>query len=63
LAYEDLVLNQWRTNQTLTTNQNGTIETRGFLGDYNVTVESGGQRVTAQLVLSKAGMGQEIRLP
>ena len=44
LAYEDLVLHQWRTNVTGKTDAAGTYAVRGFLGDYDVLVTAGAGR-------------------
>ena len=52
-AYQDLVLNQWWTREKGVTGANGQLATRGFLGDYAVTVSGGGKTRTAYYKLSK----------
>jgi endo-1,4-beta-xylanase len=42
-AYKSLVLDQWRTRFEEQTAANGTLNTRGFLGEYRVTVDSDGR--------------------
>lgn len=44
LAYEDLVLRQWRTNLQGKVGVAGKVAGRGFHGDYRVTVELDGRR-------------------
>jgi GH35 family endo-1,4-beta-xylanase len=44
-AYKSLVLDQWRTRATGTTDAQGTWRGRGHQGDYVVTVEHGGRTV------------------
>lgn len=41
-AFEDLVLKQWWTDQTVKTDATGKAKLRGFLGDYEVQVVGGG---------------------
>lgn len=62
LTFEDLVINQWRTNQVLTTDKAGTAKTRGFLGDYEVQVTAAGETTTAQIFL-KSVLQKAIVLP
>lgn len=38
VRYEQL-MNEWKTDRTLTTDQHGSIDFRGFFGDYDVTIE------------------------
>ena len=42
-AWMDLVLKQWWTDMTAATGPDGSCTTRGFLGDYKVTVTAGGR--------------------
>ncbi len=63
LAYEDLVLKQWWTNVRGRTSARGEYATRGFLGDYEVTVSSGGKSRIVQASLAKAGKTLEVKLP
>jgi len=46
-AFEDLVYHTWWTNTTLTTDANGNVSTRGFLGDYEIS--TGGAKKTVSL--------------
>ena len=59
-AWRDLVFQQWWTNADGITAQDGIFRTRGFLGQYEIVVESGGQRRTATARLEKAGSRVEI---
>jgi len=43
LAYQNLVLNDWWTNETSMTNQAGEYQLRGFKGLYDITVTLNGQ--------------------
>ncbi|PQV64284.1 Endo-1,4-beta-xylanase, GH35 family [Abditibacterium utsteinense] len=61
-TYEKLILGEWMTHENLKTNEKGRVQTRGFLGDYNVTVEAGGKSVTVQMKLTKAGAKTQIVL-
>ncbi|MBR5518489.1 MAG: hypothetical protein IKV86_05610, partial [Clostridia bacterium] len=38
----DLVYNKWWTEETGVTNENGEFKTRGFFGDYDITVTLNG---------------------
>ncbi len=48
-VYEDLVLQRWWTDQTVTTAENGTARVRGFFGDYEVTATFEGETETVNL--------------
>ncbi len=61
-AYEKLVLGDWMTNQSLQTGADGTIQARGFLGDYDVTIAANGKSKTLQMKLPKAGARVQIAL-
>jgi GH35 family endo-1,4-beta-xylanase len=52
-AYQDLVFNQWWTKETGKTDAAGQFATRGFLGDYEVTVSRDGKTQTARATLLK----------
>lgn len=54
-VYEKWVLDKWKTNATLTTDKNGVVQTRGFLGDYQMTIEQNGKSQTVPLSLDKDG--------
>ncbi len=41
-AWRDLILSEWRTNQTIAADASGVVRFRGFLGDYDVTLENDG---------------------
>jgi GH35 family endo-1,4-beta-xylanase len=51
--YLDLVYGTWWTNETGVTNKEGNFDCRGFLGNYNVTVETAGKKITKEFKLSK----------
>jgi GH35 family endo-1,4-beta-xylanase len=52
-AWLDLVRRQWWTDVTVKTDTGGKCRTRGFLGDYEVTVQSGSKTKTVPFTLSK----------
>lgn len=54
-AWLDLVYNQWWTNQTGQTNGDGKFELRGFLGNYEITVQVGNETKTQQCHLEPGG--------
>lgn len=54
-AYEDLVLRQWWTRTSGKTTRQGVFDTRGFLGDYDVTVTAGGKTKSLKAQLPKSG--------
>jgi hypothetical protein len=62
-AYEDLVLNQWMTKANGKANATGEFATRGFLGDYEITVTANGQTKTVKTQLPKAGQTLKVTLP
>jgi hypothetical protein len=57
-AYRDLVLKDWWTETTLPNDEKGLAKTRGFLGDYKVTVTANGKtsEVTAKLAKGCAAL-------
>ncbi|MCF7849014.1 MAG: endo-1,4-beta-xylanase [Kiritimatiellales bacterium] len=55
LVWKDLVYRQWWTKADGTTSDNGTYRTRGFLGDYEITVEHDGRQQVLKPTLSKDG--------
>jgi endo-1,4-beta-xylanase len=60
-VWEDLVLRQWWTNEVGKTDAKGRFATRGFLGDYAVTVHLDGHKeVVKQFRLDPAGTTLEI---
>jgi GH35 family endo-1,4-beta-xylanase len=54
-AWLDLVTKRWWTNASLETAADGTARTRGFFGDYEVTVTHNGVTKTTSAKLTKAG--------
>ncbi|MBN2352278.1 MAG: endo-1,4-beta-xylanase [Spirochaetales bacterium] len=56
----DLVKNRWWTNAAGKTGAAGTFETRGFLGDYEITVTAGGKKKNARLNLEAGDVKREI---
>ena len=52
IAYKSLVLDQWRTRLEGQTAANGTLDARGFHGEYRVTVDSDGRHAEATFTLS-----------
>jgi hypothetical protein len=62
-AYMDLVLNQWWTRAAGKSNPKGEYATRGFLGDYEITVTANGKTQTTKSTLPKAGQVLTIKLP
>ncbi len=61
-AWLDLVTKKWWTNHTAETGADGTVRTRGFLGDYEITVTHGGVTKTVPARLTKAGAKVDVRL-
>ncbi len=61
-VYVDLVKNQWWTNETLTSDASGSGELRGFLGDYEITVDHNGQTVTEKVKLEREGATVRIQV-
>jgi hypothetical protein len=62
-AYKALVLDQWRTRVTGTTDAQGTWRSRGFHGDYVVTVEHGGRTFEHVFSLSSGTAAPTVRVP
>lgn len=54
-AWRDLIFDRWWTEERGTTNAGGSYETRGFLGDYEVSVEVDGIEKTIDGRLSPDG--------
>jgi GH35 family endo-1,4-beta-xylanase len=61
-VFVDLVKNQWWTNESANTDAAGICKVRGFLGDYQVTVEHGGKTVTTKAALDQTGMTVRVEL-
>lgn len=54
-VYQDLVFNKWWTNANGKTGAQGTFAARGFLGEYEIEVKSGGKSKTIHASLPKEG--------
>jgi hypothetical protein len=54
-AWNDLVLKEWHTSLTGQTDASGAVTTRGFLGQYQITVTYRGTSKTWPLTLTKDG--------
>jgi hypothetical protein len=62
-AYQDLVFKQWWTNADGKSDNRGAYRTRGFLGDYDISVTApNGQTKTVSAKLVKGGATVAIRL-
>jgi GH35 family endo-1,4-beta-xylanase len=62
-VYEDLVLNQWRTDVTGKTDPNGQFKTRGFLGDYDIHAGVSEKAVVGHISLSPQNHELRIVIP
>lgn len=62
-VFVDLVANQWWTTETLTTDEHGKCQVRGFLGDYRVTVEYGDRSKEVSATLSRDSALLRVQLP
>jgi hypothetical protein len=62
-AYKALVLDQWRTRATGTTDAQGQWRGRGFFGDYVVTVEQGGRAYEQVFTLEPGAAAPTVRVP
>lgn len=62
LAYEDLVLKQWWTRETVKTDAAGVAKVRGFAGTYEITVTAQGKSQTAKTNLTREGGAVAVRL-
>lgn len=61
-VWQDLVTKKWWTNTTIDTAADGTAHTRGFLGDYEITVAHGGVTKTVPAKLAKTGTKVDVVL-
>ncbi len=59
-AWLDLVQQQWQTNVLAKTDDKGTLKTRAFLGDYQITVNAGGRKLEKTVTLENAGETQTV---
>jgi GH35 family endo-1,4-beta-xylanase len=62
LVYEDLVLHRWWTNADGVTDKRGHYATRGFLGEYEVTVTRDSSTVTKSVTLARDGARMSVAL-
>lgn len=62
-AYKDLVFKKWWTDENHTTDRQGKISTRGFLGDYNITITGAGNTAIRTLKLTQEGRVLKIVCP
>jgi GH35 family endo-1,4-beta-xylanase len=62
-VWKDLVFKQWWTDQRASTSDAGTIQMRGFLGDYDITATVGTRTTTAKAMLSEGGASVRVTLP
>jgi GH35 family endo-1,4-beta-xylanase len=60
--YKDLVFGQWLTNVQGRTDDTGAYATRGFFGDYEVTVKVDGKQKTVHAALNAAGAQVDVTL-
>ena len=58
----DLVTKVWWTNTNGITPANGIFSTRGFCGDYEITAQSGRQKTTKKISLTRAGATARVEL-
>ncbi len=61
-VWEDLVLKQWRTNISQSSNTNGEVNSSGHLGRYEITVTKGGESKKIFYQLTKNTVPAEIKL-
>lgn len=61
-AWIDLVKKKWWTNTALASGPDGSASTRGFIGDYQITVTDGTRTATQKLSLPKAGASADVVL-
>lgn len=61
-AWLDLVTKKWWTDVSLETAADGSARTRGFLGDYEITVTHSGKTQTLPAKLTKAGARVSVSL-
>ena len=61
-VWMDLVTRTWWTDETVTAGADGTARTRGFLGDYIITVTQGDKTVSLPVSLPHAGARLDVVL-
>ncbi len=62
-AYTDLLFNEWWTKETGATSRDGLYEIRGFLGDYEITVDFDGHTIQQNATLTKDGLTLTFDIP
>jgi endo-1,4-beta-xylanase len=62
-VYTDLVFNKWWTREEGLSSRQGVYQTRGFLGDYEISASFDGHTVTKNVELVKDGATVEIQIP
>jgi GH35 family endo-1,4-beta-xylanase len=62
-VWRDLVLKTWWTNTVGQTSRDGVFQTRGFLGDYEISATANGKTVTQRVKLEKSVGEFSLRLP
>lgn len=61
-VHKDLVFKKWWTNESGKASSSGEFLTRGYCGDYKVTVESNGKMVSKEFELTNKGETVEVTL-
>jgi hypothetical protein len=61
-AYKDLVLGEWRTQATGATDANGELVTRGFKGQYEISVKTGDRTRAVKGVLTDGGSRIDVKM-
>jgi endo-1,4-beta-xylanase len=62
-VYNDLVFNKWWTREEGVSNRQGVYQTRGFLGEYDISATFDGHTVTQVVNLVKEGAAVELQIP
>ncbi len=62
-VFKDLVFKTWWTNVSGQSDSSGSYSSRGFLGDYDVTVTANGKTITQKLKLEKNSPELVVKLP
>lgn len=63
VAYQDLVLGEWWTDESLATGLAGEAELRAFLGDYVATVTVDGVEYERRFALGADGLSLVVQVP
>ncbi len=62
-VYNDLVYNQWWTDEEGASTRDGLYQTRGFLGEYKITVEFDGHSISQETQLGTDGTTLNFDIP